>query len=364
MTIARRMAEIDSSGIRKVFDLARQLKDPIDFSIGQPHFDVPEAAQEAAIRAIRAGHNRYTPTQGLPELREKVRQHVQSKHHWSPEEVLITSGVSGGIVLAFLVLIDPGDEVLIPDPYFVIYKHLTKLVGGVPRFIDTYPDFHLSPEKVAAAITSRTKLLIINNPCNPTGALYDAEELEAVAEVVRKHKLLVISDEIYCDFCYDSRFESAVKHFPEVLLLGGFSKSYAFTGWRLGYACGPSAIIREMAKLQQFTFVCAPAPVQHAGLVALDLDVSAHIAAYQRKRDLIYDGLKEKYDVTRPQGAFYIFPRVPRGTDEEFVKEAIEHNLLVIPGSVFSEKHTHFRIAYATSDENIERGLEVLNSLA
>jgi len=364
MVISKRMAQIDSSGIRKVFDLAAKLESPIDFSIGQPDFDVPEEAKEAAIAAIREGYNRYTVTQGIPELRQKIKAHVESRYGWAPEEVLVTSGVSGGIMLAILALVDPGDEVLIPDPYFVMYKHLTRLAGGIPKFIDTYPDFSLKAEKIERAVTDRTKLLIINNPCNPTGAVYREDELQAVAQVARQHKLLVMSDEIYCDFCYDEGFHSAVKYFPHVLLLGGFSKSYAFTGWRLGYACGPSSIISQMTKLQQFSFVCAPAPVQQAGLVALDLDVSAHIAKYKRKRDLIYQGLKDKFEVSEPKGAFYIFPKVPRGTDEEFVKKAIESNVLVIPGSIFSEKNTHFRISFATSDDDIVHGAEVLSSLA
>ncbi len=362
--ISKRMEQIDSSGIRKVFDLASKLENPIDFSIGQPDFDVPPEAKEAAIAAIREGYNRYTVTQGIPELRETIRKHVESGYSWAPEEVLVTSGVSGAIMLAMLALVDPGDEVLIPDPYFVMYKHLTRLAGGIPKFVDTYPDFSLKPEEVRRAITPRSKLLIINNPCNPTGAVYGEEELQAVAQLARRHRLLVMSDEIYCDFCYDEDFHSAVEYFPDVLLLGGFSKSYAFTGWRLGYACGPASIISQMTKLQQFSFVCAPAPVQKAGVAALDLDVSAHIADYKRKRDLIYQGLKDKFEVTKPKGAFYIFPRAPRGTDEEFVKKAIENNVLVIPGSVFSEQNTHFRISFATSDDDIVRGAEVLRSLA
>jgi len=361
--LARRTESIDTSGIRKVFDLAAGLANPVNFSIGQPDFDVPDVVKDAAADAIRDGFNRYTVTQGMSELREAVRQRMRKTRNWEPEDVFITSGVSGGLLLAILTLIDPGDDVLMSDPYFVSYKQLTRLVGATCVFVDTYPDFRLTPERLETAVTSKSKVLFVNSPANPTGAVYPAEDLKGIAEVCRKHDITVVSDEIYDEFCYDGEYVSITRYLPEALLLGGFSKSFGMTGWRLGYACGPKELVQQMLKLQQLSFVCAPSPVQKAGLVALECDTSEHIAEYRHKRDVIYEGLKDTFNVTRPSGAFYLFPQVPAGTDMAFVARAIERECLVIPGSVFSEHSTHFRISYATTMEQIERGVEILKSL-
>ncbi len=360
---AKRMAKINSSGIRKVFDLAQDLQNPINFSIGQPDFDVPEEIKAQAISAIKQGFNKYTLTQGIPELRERVRAHIKETRQFEPEAVLITSGVSGGLLLASMALIDPGDEVLLLDPYFVMYKHLASLAGGVPKFVNTYPDFRLRQEALEEAVSEKTKVVLFNSPNNPTGITASEEELEMLAAFARRHNLFIIADEIYDHFVYDGSYRSISAYTDNLLLLGGFSKTYAMTGWRLGYAVGPADLIGEMTKLQQFSFVCAPAMVQRAALVAFDLNVSRFREEYRKKRDLIYEGLKEVYNVVRPDGAFYIFPEVPRGKDEEFVAEAIKKNLLTIPGSVFSERNTHFRISYATANENIEKGIEILRSL-
>ncbi len=362
MQLADRVACTNISGIRKVFDLAAKLTDPINLSIGQPDFGVPEAVQEAAIAAIRAGKNSYTPTQGGPELRAALLEHFAGRYQ--PGELLVTNAVSGGLLLSFLALLNPGDEILIPDPYFVMYKQLALMLGAKPVYYDTYPDWGLHPERLAGLITPRTKAIVINNPANPTGRLYSRSELEAVAEVLTPRGIVAISDEIYAEFCYAEGFVSLAELYPQTLLLGGFSKSHALTGWRVGYAVGPGELIQAMTKFQQFTFVCAPTPFQVAAVKALETDMSESVAAYRRKRDLIYSGLiAAGYEVEKPDGAFYIFPRVPWGTDEEFVARCIENSLLVIPGSVFSERHTHFRIAYAAADQTIERGLEVLRRL-
>ena len=363
--IASRMAKLDASGIRKVFDLAATMKDPINLSIGQPDFDVPEPVKEAAVQAIRAGLNRYTVTQGIPELHAALRRHIRTTKGYDPEALLVTSGVSGALLLAFLVLVEPGDEVLVPDPYFVMYKHLVNLCGGTPVFVDTYPDFAVTAERLRRCLSRRTKLLLLNTPANPTGAVIPPSEYAAIADMAREHELIVISDEIYDCFSYDGPVQSIAAIYPRTLLMGGFSKSHAMTGWRLGYVAGPAEIIQEMTKLQQFSFVCAPSFTQYAGVRALETDTTPYREDYRRKRDMVYQGLCDAgYEVAKPGGAFYIFPRVPWGTDHEFVTEAIKNGLLVIPGSVFSEKATHFRISYAASDETIERGIGVLRRLA
>jgi aspartate/methionine/tyrosine aminotransferase len=365
--ISRRALAVDASGIRRVFDLAARMKDPINFSIGLPDFDVPPPAKEAAIEAIRAGHNRYTPTQGIQPLRQRVRAELSEEIGLDVGEVLITSGVSGGLLLAILATIDPGDEAIFLDPYFVMYKHLLTMAGGVARIVDSYPDFRFHAERVEKAVTPRTKLLILNSPSNPTGVVMTEEEVRSAVEVARKHDLLIISDEIYEPFLYDvpRGLPSAAKVYDRTIILRGFSKSHAMTGWRLGVAAGPAEVIAQMTKLQQYTFVCAPSPFQYAALKAMDVPMADAVAAYRRKRDLVFERLSRKFEVVKPQGAFYIFPKAPLGMSATtFVEQAIGKNVLVIPGNVFSERDTHFRISYATTDEKIAEGCAVLCALA
>jgi len=357
---------IDASGIRKVFALAAELENPVNFSIGQPDFDVPEAIKAAAIEAIRNGQNSYSQTAGCAQLQEKIAGEVTKDTGWDQPGVLVTSGVSGALLLAFMALINPGDEVIIPDPYFVIYKHVINMVGGRCVFVDSYPDFKLPAKKIADAITEKTKLIIVNSPCNPTGAVYSEDELNQLAAVAAERDIIVMSDEIYDKFCYDGQYPSFAKHYDKTLLLKGFSKAYAMTGWRMGYAAVGEALnplLNEMTKIQQYTFVCAPTPFQMAAVVAMDTDVTCYADEYRVKRDMLYEGLKDKFEIVKPGGAFYMFVKVPNGSATEFVKRAIDNNLLVIPGNVFSEKDTHFRISYATTNENIARGVEILRSL-
>jgi len=362
--LADRMQAIDASGIRKVFDLAARLRDPVNLSIGQPDFDVPEACKQRAVQAIREGANRYTVTQGDAALREAIAEGLRREFGSFDGPVLVTSGVSGGLLLAFLATVNPGDEVLVPDPYFVMYKHLVGLLGGVPVFVDTYPDFRLRADRLEAAITERTRMLLLNSPANPTGAVCSTEDLEAAVAVARRHDLLVVSDEIYNVFAYDGPAPSPWPMYDRVLLLRGFSKTFAMTGWRLGYAVGPEPIVSAMTTLQQYTFVCAPSPFQQAALAALETDPSPYIDTFRERRDLVYEGLRDRFNVARPGGAFYIFPEAPGGSGAAFVEKAIAAGVLIIPGNVFSERDTHFRIAYAADRETIERGLAILNRLA
>jgi len=364
--IADRSRRVDASGIRKVFDLAATLTDPIDLSIGQPDYDVPEPVKQAAIEAIAAGHNSYTVTQGLAPLREKIAARLREAFDWEPA-LLVTSGVSGALLLSLLVCVEPGDEVIFADPYFVMYKHLVNLVGGRPVMVDTYPDFRLHPERIRAALSPRSKILMLNSPSNPTGVVLDEHELRQAAEIAEQSNLLIISDEIYAELSYDGPCPSVVPYAPNrTLLLRGFSKGHAMTGWRLGYAAGPKPIIDEMTKLQQYTFVCAPSVAQHAGIVAMDTPVDTRVAEYARKRDLVYENLKDAFEVIRPSGGFYIFPKAPErfANASAFVEEAIRNNVLIIPGNVFSERDTHFRISYAADDETLQRGCRILRSLA
>ena len=362
--IADRTKTFDSSGIRKVFDLAAQMKDPINLSIGQPDFDVPQPVKEACIEAIQNRRNGYALTQGMPVLRDKLQAGVDADYGHSDRKVFVSSGTSGGLVLAIWSLINPGDEVIIFEPYFVMYESLVKMAGGVPVLIDTYPDFKIDPERVEHAITSRTKMILLNSPANPTGAVASEAEVRGLAELAQRRNVALISDEIYRYFCYDAPFVSPAKYNDQTIVIDGFSKSHAMTGWRVGFVHGPNEIIQTMLKLQQYTFVCAPQPAQWAGAAALDVPMGPYVDAYRRKRDLLVAGLSDAYELTVPGGAFYAFPKAPQGTATEFVAKAIEHNLLVIPGGIFSRRDTHFRISYAADDAVIHRGIEVLNKLA
>lgn len=362
--IADRMQHIESSGIRRMFDLARSIKNPVNLSIGLPDFEVPLPIRDAAKQAIDAGHNAYTPTQGIPELRARLAADVRKALPHEDRELMLTSGTSGGILLALCCVVNPGDEVIVADPYFVIYPHIITLAGGKTVLVDTYPDFDLDPERFEKAITPRTKVIVVNSPANPTGRVYGRDRLRDLAQLARERGILLMSDEIYRSFCYDDAFVSPAEFNEDVLVFDGFSKSHAMTGWRLGFCHGPRAIVAEMIKLQQFSYVCAPSMVQHAGVVACDVDMTKQIDAYRRKRDRVYDGLKDRFELVKSEGAFYLFPKVPWGSATEFVTECIANELLVIPGNVFSTRDTHFRLSYAADERTLERGIEILNRLA
>jgi aspartate/methionine/tyrosine aminotransferase len=371
--LADRTAKFDASGIRKVFDLAAKLADPINLSIGQPDFAVPEAVKEAAIAAIRGDKNGYSVTQGVAELRERLQSQVDERYGHGDRRVLVTSGTSGALVLTVLAMVNPGDEVIVFDPYFVMYPALVGMVGGQCVLIDTYPDFRIDPERVAAAITPRTKMILVNSPANPTGVVAGDAEMRALAELAARHDIALVSDEIYREFCYDGPLVSPAQFNEQTIVVDGFSKTYGVTGWRLGFMHGPAAILDKLTMLQQYTFVCAPHPLQWAALAALEVDMGGYIEAYRRKRDRVVSGLSEAgYSVAKPGGAFYVFPEVPhasggaggtRPKGSEFVARAIEKELLIIPGGIFSGRDTHFRISYAASDATIERGLQALAEL-
>jgi len=358
------MGTFDSSGIRKVFDLAAKLKNPINLSIGQPDFDVPARAKQAAIAAIEAGKNAYTPTQGLAALRERLLEQVRAEYPQDERELVVTSGTSGALVLALMSLVNPGDEVIVFDPYFVMYPALVSVVGGKMVLVDTYPDFRIDLDRVRAAITPRTKAILFNSPANPTGAVATDEEVRGLADLARERDIALISDEIYRLFSYDEPLASPARYNRDTIVIDGFSKTYGMTGWRVGFAHGPPEVIHELTKLQQYTFVCAPQPMQWAAAEVLDVDMSEYVAAYARKRDFLYNALRDDFELAAPGGAFYMFPKAPWGTGTEFVHKAIENELLIIPGNVFSHSDTHFRLSYAAADETLERGAEVLCRLA
>ncbi len=362
--LSDRSRSFSSSGIRKVFDLGAKLENPVNLSIGQPDFDMPELAHKGAIDAINAGRSGYTPTQGLQKLIDRLQADVDAKYNDSDRKLFITSGTSGGLLLAALAFLNPGDEVILFDPYFVMYESLTKMVGAVPVCINTYPDFKYDVQKVADAITPKTKMILFNSPANPTGHVATREEIEGIAKLAAEKNIILVSDEIYKSFAH-GEFLSPAEFNSQTLVLGGFSKSHGMPGWRVGFAHGPAEMIQTMLKFQQYTFVCAPVVAQWAALSALETDMSAQFEAYRRKRDLLIEGLGDLYELGNPQGAFYMFPKAPWGTATQFVEKAItKYKLLIIPGNVFSQQDTNFRVSYAASEETINRGIDALRKLA
>ncbi|MFW5829765.1 MAG: pyridoxal phosphate-dependent aminotransferase, partial [Planctomycetota bacterium] len=338
-----------------------------NLSIGQPDFPVPQQLKDAACAAIHAERNSYTPTQGIAELREqcRVEERDRTGRDWSEDEVLITSGVSGGLILSLLALVQAGDQVLMADPYFVMYKHLVRLFDAEPVYIDTYDSaFSIDPDRLAAAITPRTRVLLLNSPANPTGTICDEERLRGIAAICQRHDILVVSDEIYRSFAYRP-IRSIAEFHEQTLVLAGHSKAYGITGWRLGYAAGPRALIQAMAMVQQYSFVCAPSLAQYAALACPGIDMGPHLDAYRRKRDLMVDALSDRFEVAPADGAFYLWIKAPDGrTGTDFVTEAIANNVLIIPGEVFSERDSHFRVCYTVPDETLRAGAEVLRRLA
>lgn len=363
--VSQRAKAFDSSGIRKVFDLASQLDDPINLSIGQPDFAMPDLACVAAKNAIDAGKNGYTPTQGIAPLRERLESMVREETGQDQRELCVTSGSSGALVLCLMALVDSGDEVILFEPAFVMYRPLVEFLGGRCVVIDTSPTFQIDVDQVGASITSRTKLILLNTPANPTGVVVDKATVSALAHLADARGVTLLSDELYRSYCYDEPFSSPALCSDRVVVIDGFSKSHAMTGWRVGWIHGPPEIINACSMLQQYTFVCAPQVGQWAALAAIDAPMDLPLAECRRKRDKIIEGLAESYTFVSPGGAFYLYPEAPGGSGMAFAERAVhDEKLLVVPGSVFGSADTHFRIAYTVSDAMLDRGIAALNRLA
>jgi aspartate/methionine/tyrosine aminotransferase len=386
--ISHRAGSINGSGIRKVFDLGAKLKDPVNLSIGQPDFPVPRSIKDAAIRAIEEDRNGYTPTKGIPQLLGPLSAHIRTDLGWETEGerpdagLMVTSGTSGGLVLACMALLNPGDEIIIPDPWFVLYPHMAELCGAKAVPCDTYPDFRMTAERVAPLITPRTKAVLLCSPSNPAGVVTPKKECAELLELCRSKGIVLISDEIYEEFAFAETCTDHMTRDPSrkrcpsparvpgacenCLVIRGFGKSYGVTGWRLGYATGPSALIAEMIKLQQYMYVCAPTPLQFGAAAALSEDLSPMVADYAHRRDLVMSKLGSHTEVAYPGGAFYAFVKVPERkgiSSTRFFELALERNVLIVPGKTFSSRDTHFRISYATPMAKLEQGLEALGAM-
>jgi len=431
--LAARAGAVQESVIRRVFEGARDVVNPINLSIGQPDFPVPEALKQAAVRAIQSDQNGYAPNRGVDALLARIARHLKEDVGWdvtwpgrggAPATakpatggtgaaatskpvtggtgVMVTQGTSGGLVDAAMAILDPGDEMIVQDPYFVLYPRLGELTGAKVVACDTYPDFRLTAARVEPLITKRTKAVLLNTPSNPTGVVSSEQECRDLLELCRRRNVLLISDEIYDEFTFpESRTSERIAdlglrsaemkagarsatrnsqsemaccpspaRFPgaqeDVLLVRGFGKTYGCTGWRLGYIAGPAALINTMVKMQQHLYICAPTPLQYGAIEAFDVDMGPLIERFRARRDLVLERLGKVTEVPFPGGAFYAFVKVPERlgmTASEFMERARSKRVLVVPGYAFSKRDTHFRISYAVKDEMLEEGLDILAGL-
>lgn len=364
--IAQRLNYFDSGDFREAIQKQILLDNPIDLSIGVPEELTPEHIKAAAIRAIEQDKTVYTPANGIPELRAAVAQKLQKENKLTvnADMVTIVPGLTTGQLLVYLATIDPGDEVIVFDPYYPPYPHLASMVGGHVVYVSTLPTFQPDLPALEASITNRTKMIVINSPNNPTGAVYSETTLRKIAGLAEKHGLLLVSDEIYEHFVYDGKHFSVGSIYPNTITMNGFSKEHAMTGWRVGYIAGPQEIIEAMNELQQYVVMSSSSIAQHAALAALDKP-AAVIEKYRGKRDFIVERLRALgLEIHGAQGAFYTFFKAPNDlTDIEFVERATRQNLILVPGRAFSRLHGFVRISYGADRQTLGRGVEALQKV-
>ena len=368
--LADKVVALKPSGIRKFFDIVNEMDDAISLGVGEPDFDTPWHIRDEGIYSLEKGRTFYTSNAGLKELKEEISHYIKRKQGvtYNPiNEVLVTVGGSEAIDIGLRAVLNPGEEVLIPQPSYVSYEPCVILAGGVPVIIELKGEneFRLTAQELEDAITDKTKVLVLPFPNNPTGAIMEREDLESIAEVIRKHDILVMSDEIYAELTYKEKHVSIVEiegMQERTILINGFSKAYAMTGWRLGYACGPQAIIEQMIKIHQFAIMCAPTTSQYAAVEALrngDGDVQEMRTAYNQRRRYLMNAFREmKLECFEPFGAFYVFPCIKEFgmTSEEFASRFLEEEkVAVVPGTAFGDcGEGYLRISYAYSLDNLK----------
>lgn len=372
--LSKMVETIKPSGIRKFFDIVSEMKDAISLGVGEPDFDTPWHIRDEGIYALSKGKTFYTSNAGLKELREEICNYLQRTQNiqYNPlKEVIVTVGGSEAIDIGLRAIINAGDEVIIPQPAYVSYEPCTILAGAKPVIINLKAEneFRLTAEELENAITDKTKVLILPFPNNPTGAIMEREDLEKIAEVIKKYDIYVMSDEIYGELTYKGEHVSiaSIEGMQErTILINGFSKAYAMTGWRLGYACGPEAIIKQMTKIHQFAIMCAPTTSQYAAVEALkngEADVKMMRQAYNQRRRFLLNAFKEmNLECFEPFGAFYVFPCIKEFgmTSEEFATRFLEEEkVAAVPGNAFGESgEGYLRISYAYSLDNLKIAME------
>ena len=372
--LSQRAASLKPSGIRKFFDLLIEMKDVVTLGVGEPDFVTPWHIREAGITSLEKGHTKYSSNAGLVELRNEISNYLERRFSlkYDPiHETVVTVGGSEAIDLAIRALVNPGDEVLIPEPSFVCYSPIAQLASGVPVVIPLTADneFRISPQQLEAAITPKSKVLVLPYPSNPTGGIMSREDLMVLVPIIEKHNLFVISDEIYAELTYNAHHTS-IANLPgmweRTVLVNGFSKAYSMTGWRLGYACAPAPIMEVINKIHQFAIMCAPTTSQYAGIEALrngDEDIERMKEEYDGRRRYLVQGLREiGFDCFEPLGAFYVFPSIQKTglSSEDFCERLLlEQQVAVIAGNAFGESGEGFvRMCYAASMQNLEIALE------
>jgi len=371
--LSDKVVSLAPSGIRKFFDILNDMTDAISLGVGEPDFVTPWHIRDAGVYSLEKGFTKYTSNAGFLSLRRAISAYLERRFalRYDPEsEIVVTVGGSEAIDLALRVLLDPGDEVIIPMPSFVCYEPLTRVAGGVPVLVETKEEneFRLTPEELEAALSPRTKALVLPYPCNPTGAIMRREDLEALAKVLRGKNIAIISDEIYSELTYGAKHVSPAnipELFDRTIVINGFSKTYAMTGWRLGYVRGPGAVIKQMLKLHQFAIMCAPTTAQYAAIEALDsgdIDVARMREDYDRRRRLLLQGVRDAgLECFEPRGAFYMFPCIKSTglTSDEFCERfLLEEKVAVISGSAFGTAGEGFvRMCYAASTEDLTEAL-------
>ncbi len=378
--LSERITEVPFSGIRKFFDIAAEMKDVISLGVGEPDFDTPWHIRDEGIYSLEKGRTAYTSNAGLKELKIEIAKYLNRRFQVSYDyntEMMITVGGSEAIDIAMRAMLDPGDEVLIPQPSYVSYMPCAVLANGVPVIINLKEEneFRLTAEELEASITPKTKLLVLPFPNNPTGAVMERKDLEAIAEVIKKHDLFVLSDEIYAELTYlEGQDHVTIASLPgmreRTVLINGFSKAYAMTGWRLGYACAPKVILEQMLKIHQYAIMCAPTTSQYAAVEAVrsgDADVAGMREEYNgRRRYLMHRFHEMNLKCFEPFGAFYAFPCIQEFgmTSEEFATRMLqEEKVVVVPGTAFGDCGEGFlRISYAYSLESLKEALDRLES--
>lgn len=372
--LSETITAIPPSGIRKFFDIVSEMKDAISLGVGEPDFDTPWHIRDEGIYSLEKGRTFYTSNAGLKELKLEISRYLERRFDvgYAPDrEIMVTVGGSEAIDIALRAMLDPGDEVLIPQPSYVSYVPCTILAGGVPVTVELEEKdrFRLTKEKVLEKLTPKTKILVLPFPNNPTGSILEKEDLEAIADVVREKDLFVISDEIYSELTYGRHHctIAALSGMKErTVLINGFSKSYAMTGWRLGYACAPEAILRQMLKIHQYAIMCAPTTSQYAAVEALrngDRDVEEMREAYDQRRRFLVKALRDMgLDCYEPQGAFYVFPCIKKfgmSSDTFALRLLEQEKVAVVPGTAFGDcGEGYLRISYAYSLQDLKRALE------
>ncbi len=372
--LSRTIQEIKPSGIRKFFDIAANMQDVISLGVGEPDFRTPYKVRSAGIRSLDKGYTRYTANSGMADLLSEISHYVERKYGVSYDpcnEILVTVGGSEAIDASVRALINPGDEVIIPSPSYVCYEPITRLAGGVPVIINTKAenDFKITKEELLSAITDKTKILILPYPSNPTGAVMEKSDLEALAEVLKGTDIMVISDEIYAELTFGIKHTSIsrIEGMKErTVLVNGFSKAFSMTGWRLGYACGPKEVIKQITKIHQFAIMCAPTTSQYAAIEALkncDDEVEKMREEYDVRRKIIVNGFnKLGLECREPKGAFYAFPSIKSTgmTSDEFCEKLLySKKVAIVPGTAFGESGEGFvRASYCYSIEHIKTALE------